>query len=209
MLVQSRINLVAFPVGIAIVIWMARKAASPLRGPSATESSTEPAHSNLLRLGSVMALIAVSLWVAAGFAYPISFEFMIDGGVSGHVYTHFILSLALCGILAGTYPFFLVSLIVLRWILPEMIRRELVSGPHREDVSRLRVTNRRFVVLTALVPFLGILLILIARQTAAGAYAQRDMTIASLIGIIGFGVMFWLHREIDEDLAALEQLGVE
>ncbi|MFC1758438.1 serine/threonine-protein kinase [Planctomycetota bacterium] len=209
MQVQSVINLIAFPIGMSLVVWVAKLETSLLRKPPSTERSTEPARANLFRLGSVMALIAVSLWVAAGFAYPISFEFLIEGGVPGHVYVHFILSLALCGILAGTYPFFLVTAVNIRWILPELIRRELVSGPRQEDVSRLRTVNRRFVVLTALVPLLGILLILIARQSSTDSLPQRDMIIASLTGIIGFAGMFWVHREIDEDLAALEQLRFE
>ncbi len=97
-------------------------------------------------------------------------------------------------------------------MLPELIQRELVAGPRLIDVTRLRKTNRLFVGLTALVPLLGILLILIARQDESLAQlhlAQRDMIVASLTGIIGFVVMFWLHRVIDEDLAALEHLGVQ
>ena len=97
-------------------------------------------------------------------------------------------------------------------MLPEFMRRELVSGPQHRDVTRLRKVNRLFVVLTALVPLLGILLILIARldeDLAQRALVQRDMIIASLTGIIGFVVMFWLHREIDEDLAAMERLSAD
>ncbi|MCA9211726.1 MAG: serine/threonine protein kinase [Planctomycetales bacterium] len=204
--VQQVVNAIAFPVGIAIVVWFARRTAKLMT----KEPSDEAADRLLLRLGQIMAAIAVALWVIAGFTYPIAFEILLVEDVTFRVYTLFVLSLALCGALAGTYPFFLVTMICVRWILPEMIRTERTLGPRLADIQSLRKTNRLFVGLTAVVPFLGILLtVLTSKNLQADAkdfMTGPFMIISSLTGIIGFGVMYWIHREIDEDLTALELL---
>ena len=88
-MVQSVINAVAFPIGIAIVVWSALRCTRPLKMQPPDSSSLEPASSNVLRLGSVMAAVAVSLWVTAGLAYPIAFQLILEEGVVPSVYVHF------------------------------------------------------------------------------------------------------------------------
>ena len=156
-----------------------------------------------------MARLPLCLWVISGLAYPVSIHIGLSDGVSAGVYVHFAISLALCGMLAGTYPFFLVTLISIRWFIPAMIRREIIRGPKRADVVRVRRLNRFFLMLTASVPLLGILLILLSAQSV-GEEAMKDrqlLIIASMVGLAGFGLMFWLHRVIEEDLLALQEIG--
>lgn len=164
-----------------------------------------------MTLGHFMARLALTLWVISGLAYPVSIHWGLGGGVSASVYIHFAASLALCGMLAGTYPFFLVTLISIRWFIPAMIRKEIIRGPKTQDVARVRRLNRFYLMLTASVPLLGILLILLSAE-AVGQEAMRDrrlLIIASLVGLAGFGLMFWIHRVIDEDLLALQDVGAD
>ena len=207
MRVQAVINGIAFPVGIGINIFAAYRCARDLKKPP--NEQPKPGGTHAMFLGSFMARLALSLWIISGLAYPVSIHMGMDGGVSAGVYVHFGLSLALCGMLAGTYPFFLVTLISIRWFIPAMIRREIIRGPKLSDVKTVRRWNRYFLMLTASVPLLGILLILLSAQSV-GEEAMKDrqlLIIASIVGLAGFGLMFWLHRIIDEDLVALQEIG--
>ncbi len=201
------INGIAFPLGISIAIAVAYRCALELKKPP--NQRPRAGGRNVMFLGNSMACLALSLWLISGLAYPISLHLGLNGGVSLGVYVHFALSLALCGILAGTYPFFLVTLLCIRWFIPAMMRDQIIRGPQQADVSRLRHLNRLFLTLTAFVPLLGILLILLSAQ-AVGQDVMEDRQLliaASLVGLAGFGLMFWLHRALDEDLIALQEIG--
>jgi hypothetical protein len=138
----------------------------------------------------------------------VTLHLTMPGSITAGVYLHFLLSLALCGSLAGAYPFFFVTMLGVRWFLPAMIRRESLRGPRADAIYRLRRLNRLFLVLTAFVPLLGILLILLYANVNDQVMltARQLLTVASASGLIGFAAMFWLHRVIDEDLLALAGL---
>lgn len=202
-LVQAVINAVAFPLGIGLTVRTARRVARELQRPPAQEPAA--GGREVLLLGRNMARIALTLWTISGLAYPVSLHFGVPHAITWGVYTHFAISLALCGILAGTYPFFFVTALSIRWFLPALICREVIRGPHLDDLYGVRRLNRLFLVLTAFVPLMGILLILL--YTPGGdvtlVNARHWLIIASATGLVGFGAMFWLHREIEEDLIAL------
>ncbi|MDG2380458.1 MAG: serine/threonine-protein kinase [Pirellulaceae bacterium] len=207
LLLATLINAITFSVGISIVIVVAYRCALALKNPPSPRPRA--GGSNVMFLGHSMACLALSFWLIAGLAYPISLHLGLNGGVSAGVYVHFALSSALCGILAGTYPFFLVTLLCIRWFIPAMIRGEIIRGPQQNDVLWLRRLNRLYLTLTAFVPLLGILLILLFAQSV-GQEAMEDrqfLITASLVGLAGFGLMFWLHRVLDEDLLALQDIG--
>jgi hypothetical protein len=204
--VMAVINAIAFPVGIAITVLTARRAAGHLR-PAAGVGPGDGGDEVLL-LGRRMASIALTLWCISGLAYPLTLHLTMPGSITAGVYVHFLLSLALCGSLAGAYPFFFVTMLGVRWFLPEMVRRELLRGPRAEVIQRLRRLNRVFLVLTAFVPLLGILLILLYANVNEQVIltARQLLIIASASGLVGFAAMFWLHRMIEEDLLALAGL---
>ena len=169
--VVAFINGVAFPVGIAITIYVAYRCARIIRGRAAEQP--RPGGTEAMELGHFMARLALTLWLVSGLAYPISIHLGLGGGVSASVYLHFALSLTLCGMLAGTYPFFLVSLISIRWFIPLMIRNEIIRSPKAKEVERLRRLNRFYLILTAFVPLLGILLMLLSAD-AVGEDTLQD-----------------------------------
>ncbi|MEZ6121432.1 MAG: hypothetical protein R3C28_33420, partial [Pirellulaceae bacterium] len=148
-------------------------------------------------------------WVISGFAYPIAIHWGLKDGVGIGMYVHFALSLALCGMLAGTYPFFFVTALSIRWFVPEMIRRDVSVGPAKLQLEKLRILNRMYLLLTASVPLLGILLMVMFGFREGEQDLSIYLVIASVTGLIGFGAMFGLHRMIEDDLAALDVVAVD
>ena len=84
--------------------------------------------------------------------YPIALNLSleIEGALS--FYGHFFATLALCGFAAMAYPYFLLTALAVRCFFPAMVRNNMVLGPCRNDLQRLRMWNRVHVALAALVP---------------------------------------------------------
>ncbi|MCA9200911.1 MAG: serine/threonine protein kinase, partial [Planctomycetales bacterium] len=205
MTIQAGINAVAFPVGMAIVVWCAMQTKRQMQSAPGANHALWCA----LFLGQQMARIALALWVLSGFAYPIAIHWGLKNGVGVGMYVHFALSLALCGMLAGTYPFFFVTAVGIRWFVPEMIRQENTPGPVGTQLEKLRRLNRLYLLLTASVPLFGILLMVMFGFRDGEQDLSIYLLIASVTGLFGFGAMFALHRMIEDDLTALDALAVD
>ncbi|MFV2068952.1 MAG: serine/threonine-protein kinase [Pirellulales bacterium] len=164
-----------------------------------------PGGGGVLLLGRCIALVALTLWVVSGIAYPVSMNLGLREGVTADIYVHFAGSLALCGLLAATYPYFLVTFVSVRWLFPAFIRGGIYSAPCQRDLDTVRMLNGLFTVLSALVPLLSILLIVLLRNEQRSEQ-QWALIVMSATGLIGFGGVFLLQRVIDQDLRALEVL---
>ena len=227
---QTWINAIAFPVGIAICVGFARSRLRGLRGtrksPRASSHRQEanrqydgfraaqpaplpeeplPGGGGVLLLGRCIALVALTLWGVSGIAYPVSMNLGLREGVTADIYIHFAGSLALCGLLAATYPYFLVTFMSVRWLFPALIRGGIYSAPRQRNLDTVRMLNGLFTVLSALVPLLSILLIVLLRNDQRSEQ-QWALIVMSATGLIGFGGVFLMQRAIDQDLRALELL---
>ncbi len=200
MLVQGIVNATAFPIGIAVGIYVAKKRLRLLKAPPPSET-LHPGGTAMLFLGLFVALLAVAMWCAAAVAYPIVIHWVMERGASPTLYVHFLASLTLCGLLAATYPFFLVTLLSVRWFVPAIIRRGISLGPSYRTFESLMSLMRQFLIMAALVPLLSILLTLIFWQE------HRNYLITITVSGIGFAVLYYLlYRPMEEDIAALAEL---
>ena len=195
--VQFWINSIGFPVGIAIGLFLGYRAVYywPRRGP-AQDRKTTP----LLHLGRNLAALSITLWFVSGLAFPASLHWGAPDAADPLIYTLFILTLTLCGLIAGTYPYLLVNIISIRFLLPKMLNRA-APPPSLSDLLRTRKITRLFVALTAIAPMLAILLAVLFRSQQ-----QITLIILSIAGLIGFLIALPLGREIDDDLEALQFL---
>ncbi len=199
MLMANIVNGVAFPLGIGVgVIGVYRATrllfASPPDQPA-------PGGRRVLFLGRFMALIDVVLWCVAGLAYSTVLHLDVPSDQLVTLYIHFLTSLTLYGLLAATYPFFLVTFLCVRWLTPTLIRHGVTQGPTSRDYDDLKKLMRFFLVLAAAVPLLSVLL------TLAWYDQQKDLLIILTVSGMGFvGLYYLLYRPIEEDLNALSEL---
>ncbi len=195
--VQLWINSIGFPVGIIIGLFLGYRAIYywPRRGPGRNRKTTP-----LLHLGRNLAALSITLWFASGLAFPASLHWGAPDAADPLIYTLFILTLALCGLIAGTYPYLLVNFLSVRFLLPKMLNRD-APPPSRRELTRTRRISRLFVALTAIAPMLAILLAVLFRS-----HQQITLIVLSIAGLIGFLVALPLGRETDEDLEALQLL---
>jgi len=198
--VQLVVNSLAFPLGITIAVWAALRAMRLLSGDN-KEEAVEGGRRVLL-FGRFVSMFALVMWTVSGLIFPIA----IDWGQSIGFYLHFFLSLALCGIAAVAYPYFLLTALAVRLYIPALMRNKIITGPRWQDLQLVRKLNHVHLLLCALMPLLGVLLLAFF---SVSNDPKWPVLVVSGGGLIGFLAMFFLYRYTDKNLSALEKVAVE
>ena len=199
--IQAVINAVAFPVGIALLIWFTRPVAAAVR--EVCRGRTLPAdrlprlRRSCLWLGHVAAGISLSLWLIAAPAYPIALQMEV-GSVPVSAYVHFVASLTLCGLIAAAYPFFVVSSLSVCSFYPPLVRVETMSHEDVDPLVRLGRASGGYLLLAASVPMLSVVILVLI-----GSQARFALGVLAAAGLAGFGLSFLAYRMLQADLAAL------
>ncbi|BBO31528.1 serine/threonine-protein kinase [Lacipirellula parvula] len=205
--VVNWVNPIAFSIGIAIGTWAALKTFRLLRSDKPAE--TLEGTSRVLRFGQFVAIMLMVIWSASGVAFPISIgEF---GGHSLDFYLHFFLSLALCGIVATTYPYMLITALAVRYFVPALVRNGVIPGPRRADLLQTARRNKFFLMTSILVPMLGIWLVVAFVTDDVEMREQKRWALLAVSGggAAGFLLMILLERMIGLDLAALGHIAID
>lgn len=146
-----------------------------------------------------------SLWLVAGLTFALTLQFVAGGGISGSSAIHFIGSLTVCGAIALAYPVFLLNFYIVRSVYPELVAHGQTTPREAEQLRALSRRQSRFLALAASLPLLGIMAVsfLTAPEIAEVIVPIRVLCIG---GIVGFVLVYWLSRQIESDIQALEQV---
>jgi eukaryotic-like serine/threonine-protein kinase len=201
--VQMAINGTAFPLGIAVIIWVAWPVSAALgrlrRGCIPDRDQLRLLRRRCLKLGHLAAVVGLVAWLLAGLAYPWSIA-SACASLPASACLHFMASLALCGLIAASYPFFAVTFLAVRALYPALVRAGTMD---REDVVALAGLNRLlgfYLLLAALVPLLAVLTLVLI-----GSENRWALVVLSAGGLMGVSLVFLLFRGIQSDIAALTQ----
>jgi hypothetical protein len=101
---QTTINLLLFPLGVAVGVYRARRFSRYLKTPERNgmyddEGGTE-LRRRCLMIGHEASILGISLWCLAGAVYPTVMHWGL-GSVPMTIYVHFFSSLLLCGLIAA------------------------------------------------------------------------------------------------------------
>ena len=196
------INGVAFPAGVMIGLLWLYPLARALH-PGRSSDAPEPVEASRLRrkcleLGTFVAGLSIAEWLVAGPLFPICFR--IFGGEPGPTtFYHFFASMTICGLIAGSYPFFFISLLSTRVFYPAMIEADPTQGSG--DQALLSGLSRRSNVMLAVaaaVPMLSVFLVVFI-----GTGSRNVLYVLSGIGVIGFLLAFAAYRRISRDVSLL------
>ncbi len=199
---QTIINMVAFPTGILSSFWLVRSVteASRFNGKTTTPERMAELRRRCLRLGSVAAGVGLTLWIIAAPVYPISLHIQ-RGKVPMEIYSHFLASLTLCGLIAAAYPFFAVSLIAVRCLYPTLVQSHLLTRDDQADFRRLSQSTWFHLFFAAAVPMLAVMILAVT-----GLDRRLALVVLAVSGTLGFGVLTTAFRLVQSDLSVLNRL---
>ena len=158
-----------------------------------------------------MALVSIVEWAIAACAYPISLR-LVNAQLPTSAMLRFFFSLLLCGLVASSYPFFVVTLFSLRSLYPVFLLADFDQAA--ADAPLLRQMQRRnaiYLVVAALGPLLAIAALVadsLINDDVLPAGAEKSMAIFSIVGLLGLPCLFWLSHLIREDVTTLSGIVV-
>ncbi|MGA5463158.1 serine/threonine-protein kinase [Mycobacterium sp. NPDC050041] len=208
MLVTTLVNLVFFPLGGAVLIyWFRYVILVPRRlrsGPAPPAEDVARARHDCLVAGDRVVFVVFGLWLLSALTFPFTMQFAA-GGIPGRSAIHFFGSITVCGAIAIAYPFFLVTFYVVRSVYPELVAHGQTDQREAEQLCALSRRLPRYLAVAASVPLLGVVAVsfLTATEIAAVILPIRVLCIG---GIAGFVLVYWLSRQIEADIQALERV---
>jgi serine/threonine protein kinase len=207
-LVTTLVNLVFYPLGAAVLVYWCRYVILVprrlRRGPAPPAETLARARHDCLVAGDRGVFVLFGLWLLAGLTFPLTMQFAA-GGIPGRSAIHFFGSLTVCGAIAIAYPFFLLTFYIVRSVYPELVAHGQTNPREAEQLRALSRRLSRYLAIAASVPLLGIVAVsfLTAPEIAEVIVPIRVLCIG---GIAGFVLVYWLSRQIEFDIQALERV---
>lgn len=155
--------------------------------------------------GDRVAMVAFGGWVVSGIAFVIAL--LVHTDLTTGRLLHVTASLIVCATIAVAYPFFLVTLFVVRWVYPSLLTEGATSSDHAE-LQALGRRCTRYLAAAAAIPLIGVitgLMFLTPHEVSLVIDSIRWLCIAGVMGFIG---NYWLFRKLEQDLRAFERVVV-
>ncbi|MFT5522837.1 MAG: serine/threonine protein kinase [Pirellulaceae bacterium] len=200
--IQAIINGIAFPGAVLLICWYCWPIVTAIRqGSECASESLTLALRRSLEAGQFIAVLGVILWVIAGATYPIALQLVV-GRIEWHHFLHFVSSLALCGLIAAAYPFFIVTLLALRGFWPQLLKG---CSPGVEQLAPLDTLEERipaYTFIAGAIPATASLLIVLSGALKAQDQHLSMLAWISAFGVIGFGIAVLLNQRLRRDITA-------
>lgn len=197
------VNGTAYTIGLGYICWSRGKLFVTLAKLARREKLDAPPGLDLVKrcltLGTATAMITAALWTISGFVFP-SWLYFVGGPtseLSSTHFWHFVVSNLLCGLIAATQSFYMVSFFAVRYCYPWLARARVADARETLDLTALARQARLFLVLTVSVPFLALLALVLIN------FDRTLIGVLCGIGLLGCDFAHWLDQAIRGDLAAL------
>jgi hypothetical protein len=198
------VNGVVYPLGIAILCSLAWPVCRQLARLSAGETlelaDLPRTGYRCLELGEYVAAVTFYGWMTTGLILPVWIN-TVDStpGFDWSVLLVFLMSHALCGLIAATMSFFFVTFLTVRCLYPPLIQASLDETATATDLSRLGRRVAYYFGGAVLAPVLAVICL------AIGSFHQHFSLVMGVMGLVGFAVAYQMAKVIQGDLSALMQ----
>ncbi len=194
------LNSVYFALGAVLVWLIIGPAASMVTAVNPDPERVIRARSRSLYLGHVAAAFGTVLWLTSGITFPAAMH--LNVGAMQPIYKYFFASMTLCGLIAAAYPYLLTTYLVTHVFYPVMLRQAPTTEEDERQLAAVPEQWAFYQACAVLVPFMGMGMFIFRgiEQTAAH---QAALIALILSGILGFIAARWIHKKIEQDIAAL------
>ncbi len=196
------VNSIAYTIGLGYIVstrWSLFRTLTRLARGQRTEPPPLELVRRCLRLGAATAAVTAALWTVSGFVFPTWMRFGAGAAsqISTGDYVHFIVSNLLCGLIAATQSYYVVTLLSVRICYPWLLQARPTDARELAELANLARWGRIVLGLTVLVPFLALAALLLkdVERGVIGAIAAT--------GFIGCALAYWLDLTIRADIGAL------
>lgn len=182
---------------VFLVVWRGLR-----KGRMFTPEMLALARRDTLSVGDRVAWVAFAGWSVGAIVTALALHSDTDLPLGQVV--HLSASLLVCGAIAVAYPFFLVTLFVVRVIYPRL----LLHGTTPEDHDNLRALSRRstrYLAVAASIPLIGVIHGLMFLKPEEAALVTDSIRWLAIAGVFGFIGNYWLHRKLEDDLQAFQR----
>ena len=197
------VNAIAYSVGLGYVLYTRGEAFRALNRLARGQKVEPPPSADVVRrcltLGSATAVITALLWTTSGFIFPawIHYGAGSTSQLSAEHYRHFVVSNLLCGMIAATQSYYVVTFLSVRFCYPWLLQARPTDAREVNELESVARRGRILLALTVAVPFLAfaaLLMINFNRLVIGGLTG---------IGFVGCGLAYLLDLTIRGDLSAL------
>jgi serine/threonine protein kinase len=206
----ATVNPIAYTLGIGLGIYLVWPVIKAVRGFK-HERPPDPASLPTLRRRSLviadyLTWLGFALWFLSGFVFPTWLHAVgqVDPERTND-YLYFSMSQMICGLIASTQTFFMLTFVAVRGFHPLLIQ---VQQTDLEELDRLLRLNRRgrwYLVVAFAAPLIAVIVLSSLRMRFPGqeeAFIWATIGLAA-IGIVSLVLLSLLLRAIQGDIAAL------
>ncbi|MBI2825047.1 MAG: serine/threonine protein kinase [Planctomycetia bacterium] len=209
--VVGLVNGVAYAVAIGMLLplsWPVVRAVARIhRGQPQPSDRLPRLRNRALVLADWTAVVSVVEWMISGLIYPswLMHEVPPERFPTGAVYTHFMASQLLCGLMAGTLAFFLVSFLAVRAYYPTLFQADQEDPTALDRVRSLERRTWVYFILAVIVPPLAVVVMVLVQRMEQTAKAMPPEAFAILggVGLVNSALVFVLLRAVQKAIGAL------
>jgi serine/threonine protein kinase len=210
------LNLIYFSVGALLVYFIMGQAARKILSGRSDLNKVAAVRQRSLYYGHIAAVLGTLMWLSSGIVFPGVMRLQIPDINYWHFLTFFA-SMAICGLIAAAYPYFLMTFLVTQVYFPALMSQAPVS---EEEEGRLQSVPSYFWIylfISVLVPFAGIALFLLGGVDLKATTPQANWHKAALGALIISGIFgslailrlsTWIQNDVKALSAAIHPLDV-
>ena len=209
-------NILVYPACVLSMFWLL---ISPFRAwrtlrrmlPSDNAWVTA-ARRRALSLPSWAVILSCLGWLPGGIIFPLGIHLMepASSPIDAAVWRHFLVSFTISGLIALTYSYFGVQIVVLRvlyprfWVSPSGAREKIA-----EELAAHRPRLWLFQLLAGVIPLAGAVLLVAVGPEVSGDRLFRLLAMALiLLGMAGFGLAVLANNFLSQTISVLTRKGV-
>ena len=175
---------------------------APMDAPPCPDDMAQ-SRRHLLKVPMTGVWLACLGWLPGGIIFPLGIV-MADPTGSRGIFAHFMLSFAISGMIAATYSFFGVQLVVLRAMYPRMTvdaqdLRSMATAELRKVEPRLRLGQ----LFAGAIPLVSAAMMAAFGSDSMPRTFRLLVTALIVLGMAGFGFAITITRQVTQTLAAI------
>jgi hypothetical protein len=195
------VNSVLYIIGVGYIIKTRGRLLQSL-SRLARGKPVEPPSDDMLRkcltFGSAVGMISVLLWGVSGFIFPTWMEYRLGShDITPDHFRHFVVSNMLCGVIAATQSYYVVTFLTVRYSYPWLLQTRAIGSLDANDLADLVRRGRVVLGITMSIPFIALAAVVVLNfdRLVIGALGG--------VGLVGCGLAYLLDLTIRSDAAAL------